>query len=560
MTEFVLADPNCRVFNMGKTTWMVSGSDPALFQKTVEHATGKGYDVRRIFQELSKIVAEGTFVSVEPIDEGRERTTLFKTLSSTFDLYYRVENSSVSIFDHFRNAVASVPVSQRILDENAFADHLLFAYEYLPGPHTLLKNIRKLTPGVMLEIGAEGNSRFEQIETIELPPGCDGARTEDVVDRLDAILAERISAYSSSFGKPTVLLSGGVDSTLILSYLGKGASALTVGVDTPEYSFEMDYARLSADLLNANHHMRILKESTFRRSIEELVVLLGQPTGTVFFQPMAFHCAFKETHGLFLSGETVDALFGFNKIAKIFDGSMLSPMDGESLGREPWSMEGFSANCGLSPDLQKVRQVLGNETVGNRLHERLNFALGLCPKLVELKPAQWRVGHAEVMSIFTDFGHIREYIGRTRQQAFCRGSTVLSPFACKQVLELAMSMPMPQRIVRDGVVKHVAKSLLTKRVPGYPALTRKGGSDVPRTRFLQEGPLKDVFREESFPRFWPEQYADILLNPQRDSSFLTLSALSYALWQNRILLEQNLEAITGTRKYRISKTNGGFSI
>ncbi|HBG14211.1 MAG TPA: hypothetical protein DDW96_02630 [Synergistaceae bacterium] len=556
MTEFVLADPHCRVFNVGRTTWMVSGSDPVLFEKTVEHATGKGSGVRHIFQELSKIAAEGTFVSVEPLDEGRERTTLFKTLSSTFDLYYRIGKSHVSVFDHFRNAIASVPASQRVLDENAFADHLLFAYEYLPGSHTLLKGIRKLTPGGMLEIGLDGNTRFEQLETLELPFGGDGPEVEDVVDRLDTIIAERISAYTSSFGEPTVLLSGGVDSTLVLSYLEKGASALTIGIETPEYDFEMDYARLSADLFDARHRMMILKESTFRRSIEELVELLGQPTGTAFFQPMAFHYAFKETDGLFLSGETVDALFGFNKIAKIFDRSMLSSLEREKLDREPWSLEGYSASCGLSPDLEKVRQVLGNDTVENRLHGRLDFALGLCPKLIGLEPVHWRAGHAEVMSIFTDFGHIREYIGRTRQQAFCRGSTVLTPFACRQVLELAMTMPMPQRIVRDGVVKHIAKSLLTKRVPGYPILTRKGGSDVPRTRFLQEGPLKDVFLGEAFPRFWPETHRDILLNPQRDSSFLGLSALSYALWQNRILMEQNLEAIPGTRTFQVSRIEG----
>jgi len=556
MTEFVLADPHCRVFNVGRTTWMVSGSDPVLFEKTVEHATGKGSGVRHIFQELSKIAAEGTFVSVETLDEGRERTTLFKTLSSTFDLYYRIGKSHVSVFDHFRNAVASLPASQRILDENAFADHLLFAYEYLPGPHTMLKGIRKLTPGRMVEIGPEGSTRFEQFETLELPSGPEGHETGDVVDRLDSIIAERISAYTSSFGKPTVLLSGGVDSTLVLSYLEKGASALTVGIQTPEYAFEMDYARLSAELLNAGHRMIILKESTFRRSIEKLVELLGQPAGTIFFQPMAFHYAFKEARGLFLSGETVDALFGFNKIARIFDRSMLSSMEGEKLDREPWSMEGYSATCGLSPDLQKVSQVLGNETIRKRLNGRLDFALGLCPKLAELEPSHWRAGHAEVMSIFTDFGHIREYIGRTRQQAFCRGSTVLTPFACRKVLDLAMSMPMPQRIVRDGVVKHVTKSLLAKRVPGYPTLTRKGGSDVPRTRFLKEGPLKDVFHEEAFPRFWPETHRDMLLHPQRDSSFLVLSALSYALWQNRVFMEQNLKAIPGTRNLQVSGTEG----
>ena len=111
-----------------------------------------------------------------------------------------------------------------------------------------------------------------------------------------------------------------------------------------------------------------------------------------------------------------------------------------------------------------------------------------------------------------------------------------------------MSMPMPGRILKDGVVKHVAKSLLARRLPGYPVNTRKGGSDVPRTRFLQEGPLKDIFLEEKLPRLWPGEFAEILLRPQRESSFLALNALGYALWQNHVLENPDIKPVPGTRR------------
>jgi asparagine synthase (glutamine-hydrolysing) len=551
MVEFVLADPHAKVFKAGGTVWMVAGSEPALFKKTVERETAKGQEAAEILQVLAREAEEGTFALVEYPGGSEERTTLFKTLASTFEVYFRIEGETTRIFDHFRNALASVPAAERVPDERAFADQLLFAYEYLPGTHTLARGIHKLVPGGMAEIGPDRFPRFRQAEPLRLPEEGGGPSSEEAVRRLEEIMEERVAAYVASYGEPAVLLSGGVDSTLVLSCLGRGAAAVTVGLDSPEYAFEMEYARMAGRLLEARHSLEILEESSFRQSVGEVMEALGQPTGTAFLQPMAFHRAFRGEPRFFLYGEAVDALFGFSKLAKVFDDGGLSVPDREALGRQPGDMAGYAARCGLSPDFEVARKVLGEAVTENRLANRLDFALGLCPELAELDPGRLKVGHAEAMAIFTGFGHIREYIGRTRQQALCTGRKVMSPFSCRSALELAMSMSMPGRILRDGVVKHVAKSLLAKRLPGYPVYTRKGGSDVPRTRFLQEGPLKGLFLEEGLPRFWPEEHAGLLLHPRREASFLALNALGFVLWEKRVLEKTNLEPVPGTRAFRI---------
>jgi asparagine synthetase B (glutamine-hydrolysing) len=547
MVEFVLADPQARVFEVGGTVWMVAGSEPALFERIVERETAKGRETHEILQALSREAEEGSFAAVESPGGADEKTTLFKTLASTFELYFRVHGDRVQVFDHFRNALSSIPAVERVPDEGAFADHLLFAYEYLPGTQTLARGIHKMISGGMAEIGPDRVIRFRQAETLSLPEEGGGPSPEEAVDRLEEIMEERVAAYIALYGEPTVLLSGGVDSTLVLSCLGKGATSLTVGLDSPEYTFEMEYARMAGCLLEARHTLEILEESSFRSSTREVVETLGQPTGTVFLQPMAFHRAFRSGSRFFLYGEAVDALFGFKKLATVFDDGGLSPLERKAIDRQPGDMAGYAARCGLSPDFETARRVLGESVAENRLANRLNLALGLCPELSALEPGRRRAGHAEAMAIFTNFGHIREYIGRTRQQALCAGKTVMSPFSCRSALELAMSMPMPGRILKDGVVKHVAKSLLARRLPGYPVHTRKGGSDVPRTRFLQEGPLKGIFLEEKLPRFWPEEFAEILLHPQRESSFLALNALGYALWQNRVLENPDIKPVPGTR-------------
>ncbi|NLI96394.1 MAG: hypothetical protein GX436_06760, partial [Synergistaceae bacterium] len=427
---------------------------------------------------------------------------------------------------------------------------LLFAYEYLPGNHTLVRGIYKMTSGGMAEIGSDREIRFRQAETLSLPEEGGGPTPGEAVDRLEEIMEERVSTYVALYGEPSVLLSGGVDSTLVLSCLGKGANAVTVGLDSPEYAFEMGYARMAGGLLEAHHTLEILEESSFRQSVREVVETLGQPTGMAFLQPMAFHRAFRRDPGFFLYGEAVDALFGFNKLAKVFDDEELSALDREALCRQPGDRAGYAARGGLSPDFETARKVLGEALTESRLANRLDFALKLCPGLARLETSRLRAGHAEMLAIFTGFGHIREYIGRTRQQALCAGRTVMSPFSCRSAMELAFSMPMPGRILKDGVIKHVAKTLLARRLPSYPVHARKGGSDVPRTRFLQEGPLKGLFLEEGLPGFWPKEHADLLLHPRRESSFLALNALGYALWEKRVLEKKDLEPVPGTRRFR----------
>lgn len=550
MVEFVLADPHARVFEAGKTVWMAAGSDPALSRELVERETAKGREAREILPALAREAEEGTFAAVECPGQAGERVTLFRTLSSTFELYFSVEEGTIRVFDHFRNAVASIPEAERIPDERAYADHLLFAYEYIPGTYTLLRGIHKLIPGGMAEIVPDAPPLFRQAETLSLPWEEEGPAAAQAVRKLEEIMEERVAAYVAAYGTPTVLLSGGVDSTLVLSCLGKGASALTVGLDSPEYAFEMEYARMAGRLLEADHTLEILEEASFRQSIREVVEELGQPTGTVFLQPMAFHRAFRKPAPFFLYGEAVDSLFGFNKLARIFEDDPLSIFEKEALDRQPADLAGFAARCGLSPDFETARRVVGETETERCLENRLEFALTLCPGLLQVEKGRLRAAHAETMAIFTGFGHVRDYMGRTRQQALGAGKTVMSPFACRSAMELALSMPMPGRILKDGVVKHVAKSLLEKRLPGYPVHTRKGGSDVPRTRFLQEGPLRNIFLEEKPPRSWPEESSGILLHPRRESSFLALSALGYALWQNRVLENPDLKPIPGTRTLR----------
>ena len=42
----------------------------------------------------------------------------------------------------------------------------------------------------------------------------------------------------------------------------------------------------------------------------------------------------------------------------------------------------------------------------------------------------------------------------------------------------------------------------------------------------------------------------MLLEPRRETSFVALSALSYSLWQDRVLENPGLEPVPGTRRLR----------
>ena len=140
---------------------------------------------------------------------------------------------------------------------------------------------------------------------------------------------------------------------------------------------------------------------------------------------------------------------------------------------------------------------------------------------------------------------------KKRQSAAAFGSQTREPFCSRSILRIASAIPPGKRFFHNGESKPVPKALLRKLFPEYPFYGKKGGSDIPRTRFCQSGPFRDFFRESAFPDLLPPRGKELLLDPQRDWSYMTLAAAAFSTWQEKVLKAHWIERVPGTRVFSL---------
>lgn len=150
-------------------------------------------------------------------------------------LFYANEKSSCFLSDFFEQF--------KEIDQSSIRDFLLFG-TILP-PRSPLNGVRSLYPG---EIREGEKVRFE---TAELDTEILNWNLEKFVDTLDRLLFNYFQQYANI--EKTLFLSGGIDSSILLSYLGKNTRCITWG-GWGEKTTDVTYAKISAANFGVKEH------------------------------------------------------------------------------------------------------------------------------------------------------------------------------------------------------------------------------------------------------------------------------------------------------------------
>ena len=120
---------------------------------------------------------------------------------------------------------------------------------------------------------------------------------------------------------------------------------------------------------------------------------------------------------------------------------------------------------------------------------------------------------------------------------------VFTPFLSRGVFESAVSTPVTKRYIQGFQAKYLLKLLLEWRVPGYPVNQRKGYSAVSSQRYLKSGPLANIWERYTMPDFIDHGLRRrVIDNP----SHVTWHALTYAIWEDRVVKNAELTAAPGS--------------
>jgi asparagine synthase (glutamine-hydrolysing) len=229
-------------------------------------------------------------------------------------LYYCLNDSSLVFASEIKAILTDSSIKREMVPE--LVDRFL-TFLYMPGEETLLNGINKLAPGHYLLV-KNGKVVIQQYWDLHFGAPSKGASFKDLEADLLSLLAEAVSLHMIADVPVGVLLSGGVDSTGILSLAAnatdKKISTFTVGFSGGKVTDERPYARLAADKFGTQHYDMTISADDFATFLPRYIWHMEEPV----CEPPAIALYYvsklaKKYVTVLLSGEGGDEAFaGYN--------------------------------------------------------------------------------------------------------------------------------------------------------------------------------------------------------------------------------------------------------
>ena len=244
-------------------------------------------------------------------------------------------------------AMAAVQGGELAINEEAAED--FWELEYILPHRTVLRGATTVRPGQVLVYDFEGDLVGETDCRPTGGPVHDGETRDEVVRRVRGLLCQALGRCTGDDHLPTILLSGGIDSTVLSDLLmtelnGRELkiSALTMGSVIP-LSYDERYGRYAGWRLGLPlrvvypHFKNLSDEIAFAFEIQD------EPLGMIsFFQLCTLLRSAKESGRVVLVGDGGDEAFcGFGEFARWTDRN--------ARGQPPYVEHGISLQCGPAP-------------------------------------------------------------------------------------------------------------------------------------------------------------------------------------------------------------------
>ncbi len=222
-------------------------------------------------------------------------------------LYYNFSNNKLSFCSEIRCLMKSNQFKYE-LNHKAINSYLLTGYFH--EPDTIINNIFMLESGHYLVFNKNSFSKkdYSKKNTATINKSINRKNTINIVKNS----FEKSVKYHLESDVPTgVFLSGGIDSTSVLSVASKftKVNTLTIGFEEQKWD-ESKVSKQISQYYNTNHHEYIVKEQEAIDSLDNFINTLDQPTvdgfNTYFISKFSNESGFK----VVLSGLGGDELFG----------------------------------------------------------------------------------------------------------------------------------------------------------------------------------------------------------------------------------------------------------
>jgi asparagine synthase (glutamine-hydrolysing) len=428
-------------------------------------------------------------------------------------LYYCLTGKSLVFGSEIKAILADPSVKREIAPE--LIDRFL-TFLYMPGEETLLAGIKKLAPGHYLLI-KDGKPEVRQYWDLDLVEPSRKISLADAEAELQSLLAKTVELHMIADVPVGVLLSGGVDSTAVLSLAVDGTdkkiSTFTVGFSGGEVADERPYARLAAERYGTQHYDMTITAKDFAAFIPRYVWHMEEPVCEPPAIAMYYVSKLARNHvKVLLSGEGGDEAFaGYSNYRNLVWLERLK-QGIPSLNRTFARGLSFANSLFHSPRVAKYAPLLNDRFPeyyysctsnpyrysGNRLGETYStgFASGIDREhsLEPVRRLQAKVRSRNMLDamlyIDTKTWLPDELLIKADKMTMANSVELRVPLLDHKVLEFATSLPSNYKL-NGFKTKYILKKAMAQKIPVEIRDRKKTGFPVPYESWLRND-LKDV--------------------------------------------------------------------
>ncbi|MGC4083361.1 MAG: asparagine synthase (glutamine-hydrolyzing), partial [Vicinamibacterales bacterium] len=222
-------------------------------------------------------------------------------------LYYRWQSGTFTFASELKALLAALPDEPRRLDTRSFDAYLRL--QYVPAPRTIVEGIRQLPPGHTLMLDVDAGQLVERRYWEARASRTGSVSVDDVQSQINRVVRSHMVA-DVPVG---ALLSGGVDSSLVVSHMAAAATApvhtFSIGFDDPKLD-ESAEARAVAAHLGTTHHAHVVTDAEATDAFPHVIRAMDEPLADYAALPTWLIARFAAQHvKVVLTGEGADELF-----------------------------------------------------------------------------------------------------------------------------------------------------------------------------------------------------------------------------------------------------------
>jgi asparagine synthase (glutamine-hydrolysing) len=487
-------------------------------------------------------------------DARRQSVFLARDRAGEKPLFYQIANGTLRFASELKALLVDASIQRRI---NPEALDCYLAMGYVPGDRCILDGFHKLPPAHAMQFSLQSREakiwRYWQLPEIDSDMAHGRVNESDLIDELEALLEDTVHRQLVADVPVGVLLSGGVDSSLVTAMAVRASAKVkTFTIRFPGFSQydETEHARLIAQHFDTEHVELDAVEATvdimpqLARQFDEPVVDSSMIPTYLVSQLISGHCK------VALGGDGGDELFGgyghydrllwMQQKRRSMPRGLRLPVAKAAEALLPVGFKGRNWLQGLEVDLNKglplISPYFDRTTRQNLMAGQANWTL-----LAEDVREQRTPNMADLLQRATrmDFENYlaEDILVKVDRASMLNSLEVRAPLLDFRLIEFAFGK-VPSYLKATATSRKVLLKKLTARIlPPQFDQHRKQGFSIPLASWLQSGsPWQAFFREvllDSDSNLFSRQVVSKLLDGQskgRANSERLFSLVLFELW------------------------------